>query len=97
LGLWRRHDLGRRSRFRDVDASFEIRAVFDYDAAGFDVSYQLGFTTDVNLIGGFHIALNGALDNDLAGFETGLHTSVGTYSQPVLMAFYGSLHFPVES
>src|SRR5579875_1022106 len=92
-GLRRR--LGGRG-LRDIDAALEISAVFDDDAAGFDIADELGFFLDVDLVGGVHVALDRALDDDLASFETGLHTGVGAYGETVFVALDRALDFSVD-
>src|SRR5271166_1712027 len=82
----------RRRVFRDVDAALEVSAVLDHDAGGLDISHQLGFFLDVDLVGGFDITLNGAVNDDLASLESRLDPSVRSYGQAMLMTLDGSFH-----
>ncbi len=90
--LWR----GRRRCLGDIDTALEIRAIFDDDAAGLDVTHQLGFFLDVDLVGGIHIALDRAVDDDFASFQTGLNAGIRTNRQPVFVAFDRALYFSVD-
>src|ERR1700728_1862341 len=81
---------------RDIDTALEISAVLDDDTAGLDIADELGFLLDVDLVGGVHVALNGALDDDFAGFQAGLHARVRADGEPVFVALDRAFHFSVD-
>ena len=82
--------------FRNIDAALEIRAVFDHDAAGLDITDQLRFLLDIDLVGRLDIALNRALDDDLTRLESRLHSGVGADGQAMLVALDGAFHFAID-
>ena len=85
-----------RGRLRDIDASLEIRSVFNDDSAGLDVAHQLRFFLDINLVRGVHVALNGTLNDDLARLQSGLNSGIRPNRQPVLMALNGTFHLTIN-
>src|ERR1700685_1961645 len=80
----------------NIDAAFEVSAVFDDDAAGLDIADELGFLLDVDLVGGVHVALNGALDDDFPGLQTGLHAGVRAHGEAVFVVLDRALDFSVD-
>jgi hypothetical protein len=85
-----------RSGLGDVDASFEVGAIFNNDPAGFDVTHQLGFFLDVYLVSSINITLDGSVNDYLAGFETSLHARIRSDCEAVFLALNGALDFPID-
>src|SRR6476660_4208498 len=89
---------GRLSRLslNDVDASFEVSAVFDNDTGGLDVSNQPGVLTNLQAVAGVHVALDGSEDHDFARFHGGVHFTVWSDGEPVLLQFDTAFHIAVD-
>src|ERR1700704_1869753 len=85
LGLLRNWLLFGRLGSDDIDTSLEVSAVFNNDARGLDISHQLGILPNINLIGRFHVALNGAQDHDFSRLDSSNHFAVRSDRQAVLL------------
>src|SRR5450432_1877248 len=48
----------------NVDAAFEKSTIFNADTGGRDIADQLGFAADIHFVGGFHITLHLAENDD---------------------------------
>ena len=89
---------GRLGRFRldDIDAALEVCAIFNDDAGGADIAHQLGILADLDLLVGFHVALNGAQSDHFPRFYAGADHAVGPDGELVLKRLHCAFHFAID-
>ncbi len=80
----------------DVDAALEQGAVFDADTRRDDVADQLGILADINFIGGDHVALHLAEDDDFPGSDVGLDAAVRPDGDLVVLRFDGAFDVSID-
>ena len=85
-----------RGAFRNIDAALKVRTVFNHDAAGLDISYQLCLFLDIDLVGRIHVALNRALNDNFPSFQSGLDSRIRADRQAVLMALDGTFYLAIN-
>src|SRR5579885_635113 len=82
-------------RFKDIDAPLKIRPVFDHDARGAEIAQQGPSLSDLNLVGGLHITVQGPQHDNLSRRNVGVHLAVRSYSQAVISQFDRSPHLAI--
>src|SRR5262249_49706311 len=79
----------------DVDAALKVGAVVDADAGALDVADEASLFANRDFSGDLHVAVDGAEDHDLAGFDVGAHLAVGSYGEQAL-GFHFAFDFAVD-
>ena len=90
------HRIGCRD-FRYIDATLEVSSVFNQDAAGFNIAYQLRFFLDINLFDRLDVPLNRSLNDDLPRLQSSLDPGVGSNGQSMFVALHSAFHRAVDS
>jgi len=75
--------LGRLATLADVDATLEVRAVFNRDAGGDNVASQRAVAANVDAVAGGEVAAHFAQHNDLAGADIGRYYAIPAHRDPV--------------